>query len=856
MSSWLNPLSDRATPEQFERIEAAFHAAIEQPEKQRDAVLARLLADDAYLIATAQRLLRAHATEHVTLDHPVLANSSDAEFRKGMPAVHGGLEPGALLGAWRIEREIARGGMSTVYLAHREGEGYRLAAAIKRIAADADPLRFADERRILAGLDHPGIARLIDGGVSEDGRLWLATEYVEGDRIDRYCDSRAIDLRARIGLLIDIAAAVAHAHSHLVVHRDIKPGNILVTENGHARLLDFGIAKLLEPGAEATTRTGVALMTPQYAAPEQILGMAITAQTDVHALGILACELLAGCNPFAAPGDPLIKLTRAIVDDEAALPSALCTDLQRRRELRGDLDAIVLKALRKRPEDRYPTAARFAEDLQNYLMGEPVGARRGSRGYRLRSTLRKYRWPLAGVAAVLVLALATLSLRLQQVTRERDNANAVAGFLGGLITDLDPGARNTANAEQLSVADVLDAGRARLASSDLPAALRGQLLVRLAQGYNGMLAWDKAAVTARDARTILADVEASDEMRFEAELAFGTALRGGKQNEKAHSLYAGMLTRANLDAHAHGIVAKDFGQSLIDVGKLDEALNQLERAQADLANSGDAVAEASTLRLKADTLSRLGRKDEAIASAADALALAKERFPKDEIQRGITEANYASMLREQNPQQAEPYFLSAIARFRRVLGDDHPNTLNAQNNYALLLRRAQRMDEAELLLEEILARRSGIYGEESREVGETLQNLAALLYERGDYAGCIKTARRAESTLAKALPQDHYYRAFPLLTIGGAQLASGAFHEAGTTLDQADAILATSLPDDALPRQIVRARQAMVLAALDRCTEARPILDDSFKTLDERQQATYAHEFARAFDLCAASEAP
>ena len=841
-------MTDRPTPEQFIRIEAAFHDALDLPAAQRDAFLESVLDGEPGLCALARRWLRAHENENASLDRPALARTTDAADGSIPCGSKGGLDAGTSVGVWRIVRRLARGGMSTVYLAQRDGPGFRQLAALKLIAADADARRFADERRLLAGLDHPGIARLIDGGITDEGRLWLATDYVEGEPIDRYCHSHQLDIRARVVLLIEVAAAISYAHAHLIVHRDIKPANILVTSDGRARLLDFGIAKLLEPGTESTTRTGTLAMTPQYAAPEQILGQAITAQTDVHALGVLACELLSGCNPFAVDGDSLIKVTRAIVDREAPPPSSLCTDAARARALRGDLDAILLKALRKRPAERYASAARFAEDLQNHLAGEAVSARRGSRSYRLVSTLRRHRWAFIAASAIVVLAAAGLSWRLQQLTAERDRANAVAGFLGGLISDLDPGARNSEDAGRLGLADVLDAGRVRLAASSLPDPLRAQLLTRLAEGYNGIVAWDKAASSAR-AALALAD-ESDTASRLPATLALAMALSGAERFADAEPIYRQLEANPDLDRARRNQVATDYGSMLLAAGRLPEALAAFDRAQYDPVSSFDAVQQAANLRFRATALSRLGRTDEAIASSRKALELANEYFAGDEIQRGICEANFAATLRDRDPEQAAPYYQSALQRFHRVLGANHPNSINAENNYALVLARLQRFGEAEALLRANIARRIERSGADSREVGEAQQNLAALLCDRQRYDACMTAAREAGRTLASSLPEEHYLRAFPLLTLAGAQLATGAATDARRTLDRADSILAVAMPADALPRKIVSARQAMVEVALGDCGAALDRLEAARGALDEDSRKRYAAEFDRASARC------
>src|SRR5688572_11418185 len=276
---------------------------------------------------------------------------------------------GQQLGAYTLDSVLGHGGMGTVWLAHRSDGRYEGRVAVKLLnsALLGRPAeqRFVREGSVLAKLRHPNIAQLVDAGVAPSGQPYLVLEYVEGERIDRYAEERNLDLEARVRLFLDVLAAVAHAHSHLVVHRDIKPTNILVTPQGVVKLLDFGVAALLGPDDSSLTREADAGLTPEYAAPEQLLRQPVTTATDVYALGLVLFVLLAGKHPLGAEGKSIPEIARATLDQDAPRPSDLAADPLRGHALRGDLDNIVGKALRKDPEERYSSAETLAADLRN-----------------------------------------------------------------------------------------------------------------------------------------------------------------------------------------------------------------------------------------------------------------------------------------------------------------------------------------------------------------------------------------------------------------------------------------------------------------------------------------------------------
>jgi eukaryotic-like serine/threonine-protein kinase len=340
---------------------------------------------------------------------------------------------GRRVGSYLLQSELGRGGMGSVWLARRDDGQYDAQVAIKLLATawlgPRGEMRFRQEGMLLARLDHPNIARLLDAGVTEQGEPYLVIEYVDGDRVDDYCRKAGLDIRARIELFLELLSAVAHAHRNLVLHRDIKPANVLVTAEGNAKLLDFGIGKLVE-GERALTRTGHSLLTPEYAAPEQLLGEPVTTATDIYTLGLLLYVILAGRHPYLdAMGSPA-ELLRRITSGAMPLPSSAAmtslpggshsiADQVLQRELRGDLDNIVLKAMHPAPEQRYQDVGAFAADLRRFLKHEPVSARAGTTWYRLRKFVRRNRVAMTASCIMLLSATVAASITITQMLEAR-----------------------------------------------------------------------------------------------------------------------------------------------------------------------------------------------------------------------------------------------------------------------------------------------------------------------------------------------------------------------------------------------------------------------------------------------------
>jgi serine/threonine protein kinase len=402
----------RMTAERWQQVKAIFDRAVECSPNSRGALIRELCGDNHELQQQVESLLASDEADNSVLDGPLLSEAA-VNAATTVPGLRAGADPfiGRNVGPYRVIREIGRGGMGCVYLAQRDDQ-FRRRVALKAVdpkLVDLQTLhRFENERQTLATLDHPNIIKLIDGGATEDGIPWLVMDYVEGETIDKYCELHKPRLADRLNIFRTVCAAVHYAHQNLVIHRDLKPGNILITAAGVPKLLDFGIAKLLRPEfmphTVGHTRTGLRPMTPQFASPEQIRGLAVTTASDIYSLGVLLYFLITGKQPHT--GASLLDLQRAVCETEPEKPSAVVKAQHGEENISQDLDNIVLKAMRKEPQRRYASAEHLSEDIRRYLDGQPVTARKDTLLYRVSKFVNRNR---VGVAAASLAAVALIS---------------------------------------------------------------------------------------------------------------------------------------------------------------------------------------------------------------------------------------------------------------------------------------------------------------------------------------------------------------------------------------------------------------------------------------------------------------
>ncbi len=706
------------SPERYRAIKAAYLEVRDLDPGQRDRW--REQHPDPALVAAVERMLQAEAAAGDTLK----------------PAVENTL---ANLGAdrgWKVRGEIGRGGMGVVYQVEREQDGFRMDGALKHFArwqADADAVRRLEaERRILAELNHPHIARLLDGGRAPDGSPYLVMERIDGVSIDRYCHDHALDPDAILRLVRDVADAVAHAHSRFIVHRDLKPANLLVDRTGQVKLLDFGIAKPLTEGYGVETRAGESPLTPNYAAPEQLRGAPVTVATDVYALGVVLYELLAGTSPYGDTQHDLAELVQQVCEAPRVAPSVRAPP-RLARALRGDLDAICLKALRPEPEQRYPSMEALREDLERWLAGEPVRARRGTVGYRAGKFVRRH-WLLLAAALLLVVVSGGFLLRLRAELAatevERDSARAVSGFLVDLFNAADPNQRLGADAR---LSDVLAAGTAKLdRNPDLPPEARARLektvggvyaaisdfrqaeshLRRAIELYAGLpdapiddridaligLAETYAAQARLPEATALADqalalpgFERAD-VRVQARLLRGLADYRRRQNQPVPTAAAFASARRLLESRPE--LAGELGQLLIYEGEFQRQQGELVAARATLERAAQLVdrhlpsphAEiAHVQKTLGDVDYEEQRYADALVHHRRALAMLRDLFGENSATIALTWngiGNDAAGICD--VAVARDAFAQAIAVERRVMPDGSANLATMQFNLAHL----------------------------------------------------------------------------------------------------------------------------------------------------------------------------
>ncbi len=903
--------------DRWNEVEELFGEVLARTPEQREALLEEVAARDPALVREVRSLLDAHAAA------PDFFAGLARRFVSPLMSQFDDEPPPARVDPYRLVREIGRGGMSTVYLAARDDGQFEQQVALKLIrsgtAAGERQQRFLDERRILASLNHPHVARLYDGGVLDDGRPYFVMEYVDGLPIDRYCDAHRLSLEARLHLFLAVAGAVQYAHQNLVVHRDLKPSNVLVTAAGQVKLLDFGIAKVLGGEAEAPaaslTQTGERWMTPEYAAPEQIRGERVTTATDVYQLGVMLYRLLTGHRPYRVGNTSTYEIERAVCEEEPTRPSAVVTRVEElaaggatvritpesisqtratelpllRRKLSGDLDAIVLKALRKEPEERYAGAEAFSEDVRRYLEGRPVAARRGSVTYRARKYLSRHPWGVAaafGLVLLLVGYAVTVTVQRRQIAQERDRARLEAGkaeqvtaFLIDLFETADP---NRAQGETVTAREILDRGadRVRQELRGQPAVL-AEALSAIGQVYEKLGLYDESVVLLDSALTLRRRI-------FEPphpDLAEGLFLLAqARDNMGTFEAAEALLREAIAMWHQLPDYRPREAESLAELGVL------LKRSKNDHAAADSLLRAALALQRAAlgnehediaATLSALGalRRDQGRLAEADslyglALAMHRKLLGENHLEIAGTLNNLALVREEQYRfREADSLYSQVLAIYSRLVSNDHPDVAKTLNNLGMLRRRTGDLDGAERLLRqaldiklqrldalhpslalayfnlasvlhdrgdyeaaEPLYRRSvtidsTAYGEVHSEVAIDLARLAMVLHDKGALAASEAVYRRALDIGQRALPEGHVIRSTILLGYGRLCVEQGRVREAGALLDEALAIRQALLPEGHWGLAEVQEAQGARLAALGRFEEAEPLLRESYQVL-------------------------
>ncbi|MEM8932499.1 MAG: serine/threonine-protein kinase [Acidobacteriota bacterium] len=767
--------------ERWERAQEIFFAALEQPEGERAAFVDRTCAEDADLRAEVALLLEGHGTGPFVLDEPIALDPNEwpTALADGPPSPSGVGVPSERLGPYRLIAPIGRGGMGVVYRAVRD-DAYRQEVAIKVLATGTvDPevaIRFRSERQILANLRHPHIARLLDGGTTPEGFPYLVMELVAGQPIDRHCLRSGLDTEARLSLFLKVCEAVQFAHRNLVVHRDLKPGNILVDSDGTPKLLDFGIAKLLDPTADfehtiLDTAPGRSPLTLAYASPEQIRSDPVTTATDVYALGVLLYLMLTGQHPHDTTA-PAHELARSICESEPTRPST--TVRQRRdwrgprdesarlaRRLEGDLDTIVQTALRIEPERRYASVDLFAQDIERHLRGLPVTARDDTFVYRAGKFVRRHRAGVVATAAIFVLLIASITMLLTERRRTRaqwNRAETVSAFMIDLFEQADPG---RSRGETLKVRDMLDQGAGRIRRLRDEPETQADLMETMANVYQNLGLYDDAQSLLDEAHGLRLDLHGAGDLRVLANLEQrGALLLDRGELAAAETLFRRVLDRRRA---VHGATAPEL---VLPVYKLAAAVQLQDRhdeasvlyqEMLDLgaAEGADAVVLASGYNALATLERERGRFERALSLHRKALSLLDDQ-PRPDPDIAVYTRNVATVLRDQGDlERAETVYREALGMQRRLYEEDHPSLATTLANLGDLLRERGTFDEAREMLDEALSMRRAVYGDDHPQVAAVWSGVGNLAHAERRLADAEAAHRQALRLRREHFGEDH-----------------------------------------------------------------------------------------------------
>jgi len=719
-------------PEVWARVKILLDEAWDMDSLAREQYLDQACKGDHSLLQQVNALLAVGDDQDSFLEKPVLATMAQDSIE------------GRKLGSYRIVKELGRGGMGSVFLADREDEAFEKQVAVKLVREGLNHKAFLDrflkERQILAGLEHPNIARLLDGGASESGRPYFVMEYVKGEPIDHYCDSRRLDLSARLNLFRKVCDVVHFAHQNLVVHRDLKPSNIMVTEEGIPKLLDFGIAKILDrkglKGDKASTVEGLRPMTPEYASPEQIRGEAISTTSDIYALGVLLYKLLTGHAPYRLKRAIPAELERAICDQDAMKPSLSISQEVKvhtfsgevktldpqsvskarneeprklKRKLAGDLDNIVLMALRKEPQRRYASAAQFSDDIRRHLAGFPVVAHRNSWGYRTRKFINRNKIS-ASLALLSVLVLvgfgATMAYQAKTISNDRDKAQDVAQFLLEIFRVADPSGGESDTIKALEVI----AMQRKLLGNDHP--------------------------------------DVADSL-----FTLGSKLKALKDFKAAQPLFREALAiRRKHFGPADKLVANThytYGHLLVEMGNFEPGISHFKRAREIWSTYPDSQLQALN----------------AIAGMAGA-----------ELVRGKCH-------------EARPLYEYILTAYKELMGENSLYVASTLMNLGLTLSEEGDRQQALLFYGEAYNIYYLAFGDERKEVANSVFNLGSLYTQTGQYEVAEFHLRKALAIQEAVLPEGHIGIARVESTLGACLTHQERFEDAETYLLKSHPVL-------------------------------------------------------------------
>lgn len=762
----------------WQAVEQVLTVVLELPEEQRHSRVEELCGRNPALRNEVLSLLAAHDSDDSFLGVKTqICSDSNSGFSLA----------GKQLGPYRLLEPIGRGGMGAVYRAERADGQFKKEVAIKVVlTAMYSPellRRFASEQQILATLEHPNIARLLDAGVSADGVPYLVMEYVMGTAITDYCHDRRLSFADRLRLFQTVCSTVHYAHQHLIVHRDIKPANILVTAEGVPKLLDFGIAKLLDPWTNVGDRSTQSIfnpMTPDYASPEQVRSEAITTATDVYSLGVILYQLLADQRPYSVAAKSPSEAVRTICEVEPEKPSTVVHNRNKRNHgslrepgLSSELDAIVGKAMRKDPGQRYGSAQDLGQDVSRYLGGQPVLAHRGSLHYGITKFVGRHKLPAAFILILLMFALSGVSAvvwQAQIALQERDRASAAQRTA---MEERDRALRTEATAK---------------VERDRAIAAEGQARHERNRSFAEKQRADTEAATAKAVSDFLredvlaqagASTQARPGTRPDPDLKVRTAL------DRAAARMAGKFEKQPL---VEASIRQTIGNTYSDLGLYGDAQQQLERAYG-LARKAQGEESLGTLAIMSD-LAVLYDKQGKYPQGEQLLLKAIEsgrRLLGEKHPAMLSAMNNLGLLyrHEGKNALAEPLYARVVELRRRLLGEEHPDTLISMNNLAVLYRDEGKPEQAESLLRKVLEIKRRVLGEEHPSTLLGMNTLASLYLSQGEYAQAERLFAKVLEVRLRILGDEHADTLHSMDFLARAQWHQGKFAAAEPLLTKA-----------------------------------------------------------------------
>lgn len=835
--------------ERWNRIDRLLEDVLDLPAEERSAYLCEACGDDHALRDELERLLAADSKNVSFLESPPVAGPWMAP---GAVLEEVG-EIGARVGPYRLLAPIGMGGMGLVYLAERDDEHFEQRVAVKLLrrgfASSEAVERFRRERQALAHLQHPNIARLYDGGTTEDHRPYLVIEHVRGLPLDAYCDTRRLGVEARLRLFVEVCSAVEHAHRHLLVHRDLKPANILVGEDGRPKLLDFGIAKdLAGVASERVTLTGERAMTPSYASPEQVRGETVTTATDVYSLGVILYQLLSGRSPYRLASAASFELERAICEQEPEAASAALrrpgavpspVELAELRgvgprtlagQLQGDLDAIVAKALRKEPARRYGSVDQLAQDIELHLAGKPVGAQRDTVVYRCRKFLARHRYA-AAAAAVVVCVLAALLVALvantRQTRRERDKAEQTMRFLVGTISQWDPyqGGKSDGAARAL----LEQAAERFLADSPHRPEVRVPLLTAIGRVYLGLGLPDRVESLLVRAEEGL-DERSAEHQRLAADLLdlrSQFAQQQGHYAEAAELAATAVTLRRKVGGDDLALAAslRQAGLMRLDLGRLAEAESDFREALGLAQQSGPAGTEGVAAAL--GDLAVLERSRGNLEPARELLDQSLEALSRahgaESVQVAVAlclQSNLYVDLRR--GAEAEAMVQRALRIMDARLDPDHPDRLGCLTGLALARNAQDDFEGATAAFRRSLDGLRRRLGPDHPTTLAQALNLGALLARGGQRDEAASLLEAGLATARQVLPPQHDLTVYALREVARMRMEGGRVEEGFELEKQALAMITTLHGEDYVDRATILSDLATMYMSHRRPAEAEP----------------------------------